>query len=119
MLSVAFMSRTAASLPPYMGSKLGLRPNIIALLMLRAGPWPCLETSKFFLHRDAAAFKAQLRFGCCSRGCHSFSQVAGLGGCFSPGSPHFFKDMKATKADAATDDHELSHEIGLLCKGTD
>ena len=24
----------------------------------------------------------------------------------------------ARNADAATDDHELSHEIGLLCKGT-
>ena len=32
---------------------------------------------------------------------------------------HFSKDMEITRnADAATDDHELSHEIGLLCKGT-
>ena len=32
---------------------------------------------------------------------------------------HFSKDMEiARNADAATDDHELSHEIGLLCKGT-
>ena len=32
---------------------------------------------------------------------------------------HFFKGMEiASIADAATDDHELSHEIGLLCKGT-
>ena len=32
---------------------------------------------------------------------------------------HFSKDMEiARNADAAPDDHELSHEIGLLCKGT-
>ena len=32
---------------------------------------------------------------------------------------HFSKDMEiARTADAATDDHELSHEILFLCKGT-
>ena len=32
---------------------------------------------------------------------------------------HFFKDMEiARNADAATDYHELSREIVLLCKGT-
>ena len=32
---------------------------------------------------------------------------------------HFAKDMEIAKnIDAATDDRELSHEVGLLCKGT-
>ena len=32
---------------------------------------------------------------------------------------HFSKDMEiARNAHAPTDDHELGHEIGLLCKGT-
>ena len=48
MVSVALLSPKAASLPPYIGSKLGLRPSIIAMLMLRAGLKPHLETGNFF-----------------------------------------------------------------------
>ena len=48
MLSLTLMSPKAASLPPYIGSKLGLRPSIIALLMLRVGLKRDVEIGNFF-----------------------------------------------------------------------
>ena len=48
MLNLTLMSPKAALLPPYIGSEPGLRSGIIALLMLRAGLKPYVETSNFF-----------------------------------------------------------------------
>ena len=109
MLSLTLMSPKAASLPPYIGSKLRLRPSIIALLMLRAGLKPDEETGNFFacaLDVVAQVATAFPRWQVSVVVSTEFLR-------------HFSKDMEmARNGDAATDDHELSHEIGLLCKGT-
>ena len=48
MLSVALLSPKAASLPSCIDSKLGLRPNIIAMVMLGAGLKPDVGTRNCF-----------------------------------------------------------------------
>ena len=48
MLCLTLMSTKAASLPPHIGSKLGLRLSIIALVMFRAGRKLDVETGIVF-----------------------------------------------------------------------
>ena len=51
MLSLTLMSPKAASLPPYIGNKLALRPSIITWLMPRVGLKRDVETGIFFASR--------------------------------------------------------------------
>ena len=90
MLSLTLMSPKAAWLPPYIGSKLGLRPSIIALLTLRAGLKPDVETGNFF----CLAMRLHPKRNC---GLDVIAPVATafprwqVSGCFSPVSPAFLQ----------------------------
>ena len=119
MLSLTLMSPKAASLSPYIGSKLGLRPSIIALLMLRAGLKPHVETGIFFCIAMRLHPKRNFSLDVVAQVATAFPtwQVSVV--VSAEFLRHFSKDMEiARNVDAATDDHELSHEVGLLCKGT-
>ena len=119
MVSVAMLSPKAASLPPYTGNKLGLRPSIIAMLMLRAGLEADLETRKFL----SVALCAHPKQNC------AFDLVAAVATTFPrwqvsitvppEAVKHFSKDMEIAKtAEEGTAGQELTLEIGRLVKGT-
>ena len=113
MLSVMLMSPKAASLPPYIGSKLGLRPSIIALLMLRVGLKRDLERGNFFCIAMRLHSKRNCGLDVVAQVATAFPKWQVSVVVSAQVLRHFSKDMEiAGNFDAATDDHELSHEIG-------
>ena len=118
-LSLMLVSREAASLPSYIGSKLGLRPSIIALLLLRVGLKPDVETGNFFCLAMWLHPKRNCGLDVVAQVATAFPKWQVCAVAAAKCLRHFSKDMEIAKnANAATDDHELSHEIGLLCKST-